>query len=137
MTMHLVGPYLSTTKYSSRKKKPNSKQLRAQQAHEEWLRKKGLSKDQRLTKFSKVGKVKNEIPQYLDGIDNSIPLSNKIGNGIAKPDKMSNLHLEKPEVIRATLRKKSRIDVAYNKGPLMYVTDDTDPTTLGTRSRRG
>lgn len=38
---------------------------------------------------------------------------------------------EKPEVIAETERKKSRVAPAYNKGPVMYVTDADDPSSLG------
>ena len=34
MSMHLVGPYMTTTQYSRKKKKPNAKQARANAEHE-------------------------------------------------------------------------------------------------------
>lgn len=47
MSFHLVGPYLTTTKYNSRKKVSNSKKLQAARAeHEEFLKKIGVGKTQ-------------------------------------------------------------------------------------------
>jgi len=50
-------------------------------------------------------------------------------------DPMS-LAKETPEVRAAIIAKSKRIAIAYNKGAYQYVTDDTDPTGLGSRSRR-
>ena len=44
--MHLVGPYMTTTQYSRKKKKPNAKQARAQAEHDKWLRKQGIHPEQ-------------------------------------------------------------------------------------------
>lgn len=43
MSMHLVGPYMTTTRYSRKKSKklPTEKQLQAQAAHDKYLRKLG------------------------------------------------------------------------------------------------
>ena len=46
MSMHLVGPYMTTTKYNRKKKKPNARQLRAQEEHDKWLTKMGVHPDQ-------------------------------------------------------------------------------------------
>ena len=45
MSMHLVGPYMTTTQYSRKKRKklPTEKQLQAQAAHEKYLRKLGYT----------------------------------------------------------------------------------------------
>ena len=54
---------------------------------------------------------------------------------------MDEMQLAKePEHIReAIIAKSKRIAIAYNKGAYQYVTDDTDPKTIGSgeRLRRG
>lgn len=43
---------------------------------------------------------------------------------------------ESPATQAAIIAKSKRIAIAYNKGAYQYVTDETDPTGLGSRSRR-
>jgi len=38
---------------------------------------------------------------------------------------------ESPETIKEIERKKGRIAPAFSKGALTYITDETDPTTIG------
>jgi hypothetical protein len=66
MTMQMVGPYLTTTRYNSKKKKPNAKQLKAQAEHDKWLRKKGVHPDQLAAKKHKDVSI-NSIPDYREG----------------------------------------------------------------------
>ena len=89
MTMQLVGPYMTTTKYNRKKKPSKSKKLLAAQAeHEAWLMKRGLD-DASLA--SRVVKNKNgrrvsihEIPDYKT-TKPTVPLSNKVAaHGPAK-----------------------------------------------------
>lgn len=57
MSMHLLGPHVTTTATSRRKKKSKSKRLeKANQEHDAWLAKMG------------VGKVKNKKKQSLNAI---------------------------------------------------------------------
>jgi hypothetical protein len=47
MTMHLVGPYMTTTKYNTKtktKKTKNKRLLEAQARHEKWMDEKGFNK---------------------------------------------------------------------------------------------
>lgn len=77
MTMHLVGPYMTTTKYNSKTKKTKNKRLlAAQERHEKWMEEQG---------YNKVAKAPvNSIPDYKS-TKPSVPLSNKVcSNGIAK-----------------------------------------------------
>ena len=136
MSMHLVGPYLTTTRSNSKKKKSNSKKLaEATAKHEEWLRKQGLHPEQRkLKKASVGGNVRNSIPDYR--VDKPLELSNGIGNGY-KRGVLANLHKEKPEVQQAILEKASRCMPLFNKGGYQYATPETDMTTVGSKSRRG
>ena len=48
MTMHLMGPYMTTTRYNNSKKKSKKtqSQIQAEQAHEKYLRKMGVHPDQ-------------------------------------------------------------------------------------------
>ena len=44
MTMHLVGPHMTTTKYNRKQKKPNAKLTKAHAEHEKWLKSMGVGK---------------------------------------------------------------------------------------------
>ena len=47
MSMHLVGPYLTTTRYNTKQKKSNSiRKATAEAKHNEWLAKQGLTANQ-------------------------------------------------------------------------------------------
>jgi len=134
MSMHLVGPYLTTTKYSQKQKKSKSKKLaEATAQHEKWLRDRGLHPEQRALQKAYRGKHKNSIPDY--NTDRSM-LSNSVGNGFTKGI-MANIHKESPEVQRAILEKASRVMPMFNKGGLQYATPSTDMTMVGSKSRRG
>ena len=130
MSMHLVGPYLTTTRTNSKKKKSNNKrQAEAAAKHDEWLRKQGLHPEQRkLKKASVGGNVRNSIPDYR--VDNPLELSNGIGNGY-KRGVLANLHKEKPEVQQAILEKAKRTAPAYSKGAYQYITPEQDLTDIG------
>jgi hypothetical protein len=83
MTMQMVGPYLTTTRYSNKKKKPNAKQLKAQAEHDKWLRNNGVHPDQLAAKKHKDVSI-NSIPNYREGA-RGLPTSDKIcGHGPAK-----------------------------------------------------
>jgi len=136
--MHLEKAFLSTTNYGSKGKKPaNTAKLRKATAeHDAWLRKQGLHPEQRELKRALTGKFRFDMPDY--SIEDTVPLSNNIKvDGGRKTGIMENLRKESPETQRAILDKANRIEVAYNKGPAMYVTPETDVTTLGSKSRRG
>jgi hypothetical protein len=66
--MHLVGPYLTTTKYNSKQKVSKSKKLDAAKAeHEAWLKKVGVGKAKLPVnkKGQRVGIY--DIPDYKTG----------------------------------------------------------------------
>lgn len=136
MSMHLVGPYLTTTKYNSKKKKSGSAKLaEATAKHEQWLRKQGLHPEQRTLQRAFKGRYQNDIPDYTV-TRHTAELSNGIGNGYKK-GMMANLHKETPEVQRAVMEKAARTTMAYNKGPIQYFSPESDKTNLGSMSRRG
>jgi len=76
MTMSLVGPYLTTTRYNRKQKKSKNKRLqKAQAEHEQWLASMGVGKSK--------AQHTNEIPDYKTR--DTAPLSNNIaGHGPAK-----------------------------------------------------
>ena len=125
MTMHLVGPYLTTTRYNS-KRKLNAKQQRALAEHNEWLKKRGVHPSQ----LAPVRNSVNRIPDYREDQRNTVPLSNAVGNGF-KSGVMENLHKEKPEVQKEILAKAKRIAPAYSKGGYQYITPESDLTDIG------
>lgn len=72
MSMHLVGPYMTTTKYNSKKRnrKKTAKLLKAEVEHEKFMRKMGVSQEQLEGKlYDKYGKRKsvNDRPDYNTG----------------------------------------------------------------------
>lgn len=77
MTMHLVGPYMTTTKYNSKTKKTKNKRLlAAQEYHDNWMKERGYDK--------KVMTSVHSIPDYKS-TKPSVQLSNKVcSNGAAK-----------------------------------------------------
>jgi hypothetical protein len=136
MSMHLVGPYLTTTKYNNKKKKSNSKRLaEATAKHNAWLEKQGLAPNQRKLKKAFTGEYRAPIPDYsMD--NNPAELSNGIGNGY-KTGVMANLHKEKPEVQKEILDKASRCMPLFNKGGYQFATPGTDMSMVGSKTRRG
>ena len=83
--MHLERPYLSTTRYNSRKKKSRSKKLEAaHKEHEEWLKKMGVGKTK--LPVDKKGRRLGiyDIPRYSTG---PCVTSDRVGNGTAKEAK--------------------------------------------------
>ena len=88
MSMHLVGPALTTTRYNKKKKKVTNKRLLdAQARHEEWLKSQGLDDKTLASKLPKNKKGKRtgiyEIPDYT--VESKVKLSNTVaGHGPAK-----------------------------------------------------
>ena len=135
MSMHLVGPYMTTTRYSSKKRKSNSKKLaEATAKHNSWLEKQGLTANQLQLKKAFNGNVRISKPDLTTS--NPYQLSNSVGNGYKKGI-MENLHKEAPNVQREILQKASRCMPLFNKGGLQYATPGEDMTQVGTKSRRG
>jgi hypothetical protein len=137
MTMHLVGPYMSTNKSRVRGKKlaNTAAKREADAKHEKWLKERGLHPSQRDLQQAFKGKAKISAPSLK--VEENYPLSNQIeANGFAR-GVMANLHKETPEVQKKIMEKASRVAPLYNKGGLQYITDGTDLTEIGSKSRRG
>lgn len=126
MSMHLVGPYLTTSRYNG-KTKLNAKQRRALEEHEAWLKKQGIGSK---TKTEKRVASPHEIPDYRAGSRGAVPLGNNIGNGY-QTGVMVNLHKESPATQKEILAKAKRLAPAYSKGAYQYITPGSDVVDLG------
>ena len=126
MSMHLVGPYLTTSRYNG-KTKLNAKQRRALEEHEAWLKKQGIGSK---TKTEKRVASPHEIPDYRAGSRGVVPLGNNIGNGY-QTGVMVNLHKESPKTQKEILAKAKRLAPAYSKGAYQYITPGSDVVDLG------
>ena len=127
MSMQLLKPYFTTTRTGG-KSKSSARQVQAKAEHDAWLRKNGVHPDQ--LKPAKRGKLHSSY------VPDSIMTSNRIVDGGRVTGIMAGLHNEPAHVKRAILDKAKRVEIAYNKGGLVYVTDDMDIKTMGSRSRR-
>jgi hypothetical protein len=114
------------------KKKPaqkSKKLLEAQAAHRRYLTSLGIS----LKKTKLRGNTANWSDLTIQS--NAAPLSNTIPGSGAKLSlddyKWKKDMQESPEAIAEAEKKKTRIAPAYNKGPLMYITDNADTKSLG------
>jgi hypothetical protein len=90
MSMHLVGPYLTTTKYNTKRKVANTKKLRnAKAEHEAWLKKNGIddaSLAKKLPKDRKGNRASiHEIPDYSKNAP-TVKLSNQVAGSGAKAE---------------------------------------------------
>jgi len=130
MSMHLEKAFLTTTRYSSKKKKSNSKKLaEAEAKHNAWLAKQGLTPNQIQLKKEFVRNVRiDSRPDPSPG--NPYQLSNSVGNGFKKGI-MENLHKEAPEVQREIMAKAARTAPAYSKGAYQYITPGADLSDIG------
>jgi len=130
MSMHLEKAFLTTTRYSSKKKKSNSKRLaEATDKHNAWLAQQGLTPNQIQLKKAFVGNVRSNIEPNTTTC-NPYQLSNSVGNGFKKGI-MENLHKEKPEVQKEIMAKAARTAPAYSKGAYQYITPGADLTDVG------
>ena len=130
MSMHLEKAFLTTTRYSGKQKKSNSKRLAESEAkHNAWLAKQGLTPNQLKLKKEFVGNVRiNTRPDLTTS--NPYQLSNGVGNGYKKGI-MENLHKESPEVQKEIMAKANRTAPAYSKGAYQYITPGADLSDVG------
>jgi len=131
MTMHLEKAFLTTTRYSGKKKKSNSKRVAESEAkHNAWLAKQGLTPNQIQLKKAFAGNVRiNNRPDLTTS--NPYQLSNSVvGNGYKKGI-MENLHKESPQVQKEIMAKAARTAPAYSKGAYQYITPGADLSDVG------
>ena len=104
MSMHLVGPYMTTTKYNRKTKKSKSKRLAAAEAeHEQFLAKMGVGKTK--------AQHNNKLPDYNTGPRMT---SDRIaGHGAAKERKIYSG--ERKLLGIATMHKSNMVPVFADK----------------------
>jgi len=112
------------TKTSSGRKKPSKKVLRL--------------REERKTFFSTILKDKPRKERTLNIPEREVkklsPLSNSVGNGFKRSVddyKWKRDREETVATIKEIERKKTRVAPIYSKGPVQYLTEGTDPNTLG------
>ena len=115
MSMHLVGPYMTTTQYNRKKKKPNAKQARANAEHEKWLRKRGVHPEQLEAKKKKNAGISIlSVPDYRSS-GNTIPTSNVIPGGSTAPKERQIYSGERRLLGVATMHKSNMVPVFDSK----------------------
>ena len=105
MTMQLVGPYMTTTRYNRKQKPSKSKRLaKAQSEHEAWLKSMGVGKTK--------AQHNNNIPDY--STDDTVKLSNKVaGHGSAKE---RNVYSGERQLLGiATMHKSNMVPIFADK----------------------
>jgi len=109
MSMHLMGPYMTTTKYNSKKsnRKKTAKQLKAEAEHDKFLRKQGVHPEQLAAK--KKRQALNSIPDYKANKPD-VKLSNKVaGHG---PAREANTYSGERQLLGiATMHKSNMVPV--------------------------
>lgn len=138
MSMHLLGPMYSTTKYSSKPQRKSARTVKAQRDHEEWLKKQGLHQDQLSARKgrSSAEEFRKSYTAQLDTGEKAT-LSNTVGNGFRTATVLENLENETVDVQMQILKKAARVAPAYNKGGYQLITPGEDIKTIGSKSRRG
>ena len=108
-----------------KKRKLSKRAARLKAEHDAWVK----SKVSRIPKHSGV---KFEPPAYVR--KELPPLSNAVGNGFKRSVddyKWKRGREESTETIKEIEKKRTRLAPVYAKGPIQYLTEDTDPNTLG------
>ena len=90
--MHLVGPYMTTTKYSRKKskKQKSTKQIASDIAHDKWLRARGIAPDQLKAKLPTDAKGNRKgiysIPNYREHQGSYRCSNNIVGTAVKKTE---------------------------------------------------
>lgn len=116
MTMHLVGPYMTTTNYKKRKAKNKTKKmLEAEARHNKWLRKMNAHPEQIAeNKKKNAGNPIRSIPDYRS-TGNSIPTSDVIPGGSTAPQQRLVYSGERKLLGVATMHKSNMVPVFDSK----------------------
>jgi len=112
MSMHLVGPWMTTTNYKKRKQKGRTKKdIEAQKYHDKWLRKMGAHPDQ-ITESKKknAGSSILSVPDYRSS-GNSVPTSDVIPGGSTAPQERQIYSGERRLLGVATMHKSNMVPV--------------------------
>lgn len=90
MTMHLVGPYMTTTNYRSKNKakKKSQKQMQSEAKHDKWLRARGIAPDQLKAKLPTNARGERTgvfaVPDYKQHQGTGVTCGNNIHGSTAK-----------------------------------------------------
>ena len=116
MSMHLVGPYMTTTSYKKRKaKKKTQKQIEADARHEKWLRKMNAHPEQIARNKEKNANISIlSVPNYSSS-GNSIPTSDVIPGGSTAPAERQIYSGERRLLGVATMHKSNMVPVFDSK----------------------
>lgn len=119
------------THQKSRRKKPSVKQARLNAERAEYFKSLGIKKVKHADRSYNLECSFLAIPVCT----NPVPLSNSIVAGGFKRSvddyKWKRDREESAETIKEIERKKTKVAPAYNKGPVMFISEETDPTSLG------
>ena len=112
MSMHLVGPWMTTTNYKKRKQKGRTKRdIEAQKYHDKWLRKMGAHPDQITeSKKTNAGSSILSVPDYRSS-GNSVPTSDVIPGGSTAPQERQIYSGERRLLGVATMHKSNMVPV--------------------------
>ena len=116
MSMHLVGPYMTTTSYKKRKAKNKTKKmLEAEAKHDKWLRKMNAHPEQIAESKKKNANVSIlSVPDYRSS-GNSIPTSDVIPGGSTGPKERLVYSGERRLLGVATMHKSNMVPVFDTK----------------------
>jgi hypothetical protein len=128
--MALLPAYYTTTNQRKRKQRKHDRS-----EHDAWLEKMGVTPKQIKAKKTKNTSWKSQYAESLK-VDRSSTQYDSAGmsgdaSSCANRSIMANLHKEPEHVREAILAKSKRVGPLWNKGGLMFITDDQDLTTLG------
>ena len=115
MSMHLVGPYMTTTQYSRKKKKPTATQARANAEHEKRLRKKGVHPEQLEAKKKKNANVSILSKPDYSSDRPTIPTSDVIPGGSTAQKERQIYSGERRLLGIATMHKSNMVPVFDSK----------------------
>ena len=116
MSMHLVGPYMTTTSYKKRKAKNKTKKmLEAEAKHDKWLRKMNAHPEQIAeSKKKNVGVSIRSVPDYSTS-GNTIPTSDVIPGGSTAPAERQIYSGERRLLGVAIMHKSNMVPVFDSK----------------------
>ena len=116
MSMHLVGPYMTTTSYKKRKaKKKTQKQIEADARHEKWVRKMNAHPEQIARNKEKNANIPIlSVPDYSSD-RNSIPTSDVIPGGSTAPKERLIYSGERRLLGVAVMHKSNMVPVFDSK----------------------
>ena len=131
MSMHLLGPWYTTTRYRSNSSTPRSSEKSDE--HQKWLTKRGLNSKQISQKKTTDNSWKREYVESMKVDRSKYVSAGMSGNASSCADRslMSNLHKEPEHVRKAILEKAKRIAPLYSKGAYQYITPESDAKDIG------